>query len=134
MLLRQSLALMVLATTLTGCATIISDKTQPLTVQATCNGESVENATCQLTNSKGVFIVKTPGTVSVHKAWGNMAIDCKKGDARGAITVQSSSTAGTWGNVIAGGIIGAVVDAKTGAGYEYNNSVVVPLQGDCPSS
>lgn len=127
------LPLVLSSVALTGCATITSDKTQPLTVQTICNGSSVENATCQLTNSKGVFIVQTPGTVSVHKAYGDMAIDCKKGDARGAITVQSSSTTNTWGNVIAGGVIGAVVDAKTGAGYEYSNSIVVPLQGTCPS-
>jgi len=62
-----------------------------------------------------------------------MAINCKKDDAKGAVTIQSSSNTNTWGNVIVGGVVGAVIDAKSGAGYDYANSVVVEMQGKCPS-
>lgn len=114
-----------------GCATISSDKTQPITLQATCSGEIVSGATCELTNSKGSYAAQTPGSISINKSFGDLTIACKKGAAAGAVTLKSSSTGMTWGNILLGGGIGALVDMKTGAGYEYQNSVTVPMIGEC---
>jgi hypothetical protein len=117
---------------MTGCASIVSDKIQPLTIQTTCNGESLIGATCELNNSKGNWILTTPGSTTVRKAWGDLSISCKKGGASGVTTLSSSASGSTWGNILVGGGIGAIVDAKTGAGYNYQNSITVRLQGDCP--
>ena len=119
----------------TGCATITADKSQPLTVQTTCNGKVVNGATCEMVNSKGVFIVQTPGSASVRKSFGAMTINCRLEEARGSLSIDSSSNANTWGNLLflgPGIVVGAAVDAGTGAGYEYTPSVVVAMQGQCP--
>jgi len=118
---------------LSGCASIAGDKSQPVTIRTTCDGEELSGATCNLTNSKGSYVLKTPGTVSVNKSFGDMTIDCKKGDAAGAVAVKSSSSGLTWGNILLGGGIGALVDMKTGAGYNYQNSIVVNMMGSCPA-
>lgn len=116
---------------LSGCASIAGDKSQPVTIRTTCDGEELSGATCNLINSKGSYVLKTPGTVSVNKSFGDMTIDCKKGDSAGAVAVKSSSSGLTWGNIILGGGIGALVDMKTGAGYNYQNSIVVNMMGSC---
>ena len=126
------LVLLPLLALATGCATITADKSQPLTVQTTCNGKVVNGATCEMVNSKGVFVVQTPGSTSVRKSFGAMTINCRLEEARGSLSIDSSSNVNTWGNLIAGGVVGAVVDAGTGAGYEYTPSVVVAMQGECP--
>ena len=123
------LALITLA--VTGCASITSDTSQPLTVTAICDGKSVRNATCTLSNSKGQFIVSTPGTVMVRKAWADMNIICEKGDSFGTGSFESSSNANTWGNILVGGGIGAIVDANTGAGYNYPTNMVVRMNPPC---
>jgi hypothetical protein len=124
--------LLFLSIYLTGCATIVSEKIQPVTIQTVCDGKLVTGATCELTNSKGNWIVQTPGSTPVRKAWGDLSINCKKDGASGVSTVSSSSNGTTWGNILIGGGIGAIVDAKTGAGYDYQNSITVTLQGECP--
>lgn len=129
---RRLLLLLPMVALATGCATITADKSQPLTVQTTCNGKVVNGATCEMVNSKGVFVVQTPGSTSVRKSFGAMTINCRLEEARGSLSIDSSSNVNTWGNLIAGGVVGAVVDAGTGAGYEYTPSVVVAMQGQCP--
>jgi len=116
-----------------GCATITADKSQPMTLQTTCDGKVVNGATCELFNSKGVFVVQTPGSTSVRKSFGTMTINCKLDEARGTLAIDSSSNVNTWGNLLVGGVVGAVVDASTGAGYDYAPSVVIAMQGKCPS-
>ena len=101
-------------------------------MQTTCNGKVVNGATCEMVNSKGVFVVQTPGSTSVRKSFGAMTINCRLEEARGSLSIDSSSNVNTWGNLIAGAVVGAVVDAGTGAGYEYTPSVVVAMQGECP--
>lgn len=121
----------VISSFLGACASITSSTNQPVTVTAVCEGKSVKGATCTLSNSKGQFIVSTPGTVVVRKAWADMNILCEKGDSIGNTVYKSSSTANTWGNILIGGGIGAIVDAGTGAGYSYPTSMNVLMAPPC---
>ena len=116
----------------TGCASITGSKLQPVSVSSTCESKPVNDASCTLTNDKGSWFVKTPGSVTVNKAYGDISIECKKDEMKGSATFKSSSEGAVWGNIIAGGGIGFLVDANTGAGFAYPNSMIVNMSGTCP--
>lgn len=115
----------------TGCASITSGKHQTVTVNTTCEGEPLAEASCTLINDKGSWLVKTPGSVVIRKAYGDLAIDCKKGDAKTSDRYQSKSNTGVWGNLIVGGVIGYAVDASSGSGFDYPPNIVVKMNTPC---
>lgn len=116
----------------TGCASITSGKIQPVSVITTCDGEQLAGANCTLANDKGSWFVKTPGSVSINKAYGDMTITCSKGkDANGVQTFKSTNEGAVWGNILAGGIIGYAVDAGSGAGFSYPPTMTISMSGDC---
>lgn len=113
-------------TILSGCASIAGSSNQPISVQAMKSGAQVSGATCELTNDKGSWYVTTPGSVTVHKAFGDMSIKCQKESIDPALTTAKSSANGlVFGNILFGGLIGLAVDMGTGAGYDYPNVVTV---------
>ena len=129
-----SLATACLLIVLTGCASITGSKNQPVSVNAVCDGQPVAEASCTLMNDKGSWYVKTPGSVMIQKAYGDLAVDCKKGDAVASTKFKSSSNGGVWGNILAGGIIGYAVDASSGAGFDYPSTMTVTLPPPCGTS
>ena len=101
---------------LTGCASIVSGTSQVVSVETMQKSGPVAGASCKLQNDKGVYYVTTPGTVTVHRAYGDMTVKCEKpGHPVGMATVKSSTKAMMAGNIIFGGVIGAGVDAASGA-------------------
>ena len=103
-----------------GCASITGSRNQPISVTTTHEGKPVVGAYCTLVNDKGTWYVNTPGSVVILKAYGDMSATCKKEESHvGVATFQSASEGATWGNVLAGGLIGYAVDAGTGAGFSY---------------
>ncbi len=123
-----------LLTLVTGCASITGSKNQPVSINAVCDGQPVVEASCTLMNDKGSWYVKTPGSVMIQKAYGDLAVDCKKGDAIASTKFKSSSNGGVWGNILAGGIIGYAVDASSGAGFDYPSTMTVTLPPPCATS
>jgi PDZ domain len=109
---------------LSGCASIVSGTNQPITVDSPgCDG-----ASCQLTNDKGTWYVKTPGSVIVSRAYGNLSVVCsKEGFGSANTSVASNTKAMAFGNILVGGVIGAGVDVATGAAYDYPVTISVPL-------
>ncbi len=128
----KKLCLIGIAIHLVGCASITSTKLQPIAVSAACDGDEAPGAVCTLTNDKGSWFVKTPGTVTINKSYGDVSVDCKLDDSRGAATYQSKNEGAVWGNIIAGGGIGYIVDANTGAGFSYPPSMAINMTGSCP--
>jgi len=121
-LTRASLSIIAIAAfgSLTGCASIVSGTSQVVSVETMHTGGNVAGATCKLENDKGVYYVTTPGTVTVHRAYGDMNVKCEKaGFEPGLATVKSSTKAMMAGNILFGGVIGAGVDAASGAAYDY---------------
>ncbi len=116
----------------TGCASITSGKHQPVSINAICNGEPVTDVSCTLMNDKGSWHVKTPGSVMIQKAYGDLAVDCKKGDAVVSSKFQSKNNTSVWGNILAGGIIGYAVDASSGAGFDYPATMTITMPPPCP--
>jgi hypothetical protein len=118
-----------------GCAPITSGKSQSLTIQATCGGEAVVDASCSLRNSKGQWIVKTPGSVTIHKAYGDLAVECSKQGLETSVGVfESSSNGGVWGNLVVGGLVGYAIDAGSGAGFDYPQQLTMTFNPPCEAA
>jgi hypothetical protein len=119
---RASLSFIAIAamSSLTGCASIVSGTSQVVSVETLHSSGNVAGATCKLENDKGVYYVTTPGTVTVHRTYGDMNVKCEKpGFDPGLATVKSSTKGVMAGNIVFGGFIGAGVDAASGAAYDY---------------
>jgi hypothetical protein len=111
---------------LTGCASIVNGTSQVVSVDARNKNEPVVGATCQLNNTKGVYYVTTPGTVTVSRAYGDMDVKCEKVDLPPGIAAVKSAVKGmAFGNIFFGGVIGAAIDAGSGAAYDYPNLISV---------
>jgi hypothetical protein len=113
---------------LTGCATVIKGTTQSLSVVATHNGAEVRGARCELSNSKGVWYVTTPGAAPIHRGYGELDVVCKlAGFPDGIAHARSSTTGSVYGNILLGGAIGATVDIANGAAYDYPSRISVAM-------
>ena len=112
-----------------GCASVVGDQTQPVSVDT----PSCPKANCRLTNSQGTYFVKsTPETVVINKAYSDLTLTCEK-DGKTATSVHmSQANAATFGNILLGGIPGALIDGGSGAGYDYPGYLVNDLK--CPDS
>ena len=123
-------------TLLSGCASIAGEKTQPITFKTIRDNTEVAGVGCKMTNDAGSWFVTTPGSVTVHKSTGDMAVDCKKEDLFGHETLISKSNGAVWGNILAGGGIGYVIDRNTGAGFNYPDTVTINLDkvGETPKA
>lgn len=84
----QILLLSLSVIVVSGCASMISGTNQSLSVSTThCPG-----VTCQLKNSKGTWYVTAPGSVTVHRGYGDMTVMCKKEGFPDATAQVASST------------------------------------------
>lgn len=111
-----------------GCASVMESKLEPVSVQTVLDNQQVSGVGCTLTNDVGKWFVTSPGTVTVNKSYRDMSVDCSKdGVGNGHETVASKSNGGAWGNIVAGGVIGYVVDRNTGAGFDYPTNITVIL-------
>lgn len=113
---------------LSACASITGSKNQPVSVTTYSEGDEVEGAKCSLMNDKGSWYVTSPGSVMIQKSYGDMVATCKKkGYPTGSVNIVSSANGGTWGNILAGGLIGYAVDASSGAGFNYPTNINVEM-------
>ena len=127
--MKTAIVVSILGVMSTGCASITGSKLQPVSVQTIHENKEIAGVGCTLTNDAGKWFVTTPGSVTIHKSTGDLAVDCSKdANTHGHETVVSKSNGAVWGNIIAGGGIGYIVDRNTGAGFDYPNSITVMLR------
>ena len=126
--------LLTLISGMTGCASITGSRNQPVSVTCTSEGKPVSNANCTLMNDKGQWFVTAPGTVMIQKAYGDLAITCKKDEFAGTGSFKSASEGAVWGNLLAGGLIGYAVDAGSGAGFSYPQTMNVNMVANSPAT
>lgn len=119
--------------TLTGCASLTGQHTQPLTVTTLHNNQEISGIKCTLTNDAGTWFVTTPGTAAIRKSTGDLSIDCREDPLFGNSTIASASNTAVWGNILLGGVIGYVVDRNTGAGFDYPTSAIVIMRPTAPA-
>ena len=86
-------------------------------------------AACKLSNDKGEWHVNsTPGSVTIQKSFGDVAVDCEKPNGgKGASVFRSTAGPGVYGNILVGGIVGFAIDAGGGAGFDYPQLMSVEI-------
>lgn len=110
---------------LTNCASIVSGDQQLISVDT----PNCKRASCKLSNEQGKFYISsTPGSVEINKSASTLIIECEKGSVKKTMSVESGTEGMMFGNILVGGLIGAAVDASTGAAYVYPDSVTHPIQ------
>ena len=117
------------ASLLTGCASLSGGTLQTVAVSTkTATGVDVPKANCTLKNEKGTWNTTTPNNVAVHKAAGDLLVECnKQGYPNGTLRATSRAGAGLAGNLLFGGFIGAAIDHSNGAAYNYPTSLSVVM-------
>ncbi len=112
-----------------GCATITSKETQPITVTTQANdGQPLDKVDCVLNNGSGNWLIITPAEVSIQRSAKDLMVECKKeGHADGFARAISRTAAGMWGNIILFAGVGALIDHSTGTGYNYPSYIVVKM-------
>ena len=105
---------------------------QSVTVTAVCeSSQIVKGAMCTISNDKGQWVVESPGSIIIKKSLGDLTASCRNEKSNGALVIKSTNNANIWGNVLAGGPIGALVDSNTGAGFNYQQMITVQMFGQC---
>lgn len=124
------IVLMAMALAAAGCATIVGDKTQLISVAST-----PDEADIDIKDEKGIAVFKgrTPATVTLDKSngtyWGKKSyvVTIAKPGFQPQ-TVQLSASANGWyigGNIIFGGLIGwFIVDPLNGAMYTLSPKAI----------
>lgn len=119
----KRLALAIGATViLAGCASITSESTQLVRIDALDEaGKPVAEATCEVTNDKGVYNIDAGKHATVNKSAKDLNITCsapeREDQATG--TAISRAGAGMFGNILFGGGVGAIIDHNRGTAYNY---------------
>jgi len=118
------LAVMIAAIALclaSGCATITGAETQNISLQALdASGTAVADSECKLSNDKGVWAAKPPSIATVTRSAEDLMVQCNaEGQQPGMVRAISRANAGMVGNIIFGGVVGAVIDHSKGTAYDY---------------
>lgn len=117
----RSIALAAICVLATGCASIINDSTHPMRVEvADAGGTAVPGADCVLTNDYGPSTMKSGNTTQVRRSSKDLDIVCTHPSNPNATgRAISRGNVGFAGNILIGGVIGAVIDHNKGTAYTY---------------
>jgi hypothetical protein len=119
------LALLVLVGLLSGCATLLDEGTQEISVSLQCK-ERMVRAQCVAENSKGRWSFRAPGMVQVNNHIGDLNISCKvQYMPQFTVSVSAMPTWNMAGNILLGGIIGAAYDLHNNTGFKYPETVSI---------
>ncbi|MES2016175.1 MAG: hypothetical protein V4484_06725 [Pseudomonadota bacterium] len=128
-LMKQIGALALLAAT-AGCATVSESLQQDLMVHTILDNREIGGVGCVLTNDAGRWFVVSPGHVRITKSAGNLFVDCKRtGFSAGQERFASrANTTATIGNAVATLGLGYLLDKRTGAGFDYPDTLTVLMR------
>jgi hypothetical protein len=108
---------------LSACATLLDEDNQEVKVQFTCAEKNIV-ATCHLQNSKGRWMISTPGRATILSDNTPLEITCRApfipSFTVSALPMPSTSMLG---NLLAGGVIGAAVDFYNNTGMKYPENI-----------
>lgn len=115
---------------LAGCATVSESPNQDVMVRTILDNREIGGAGCVLTNDAGRWFVNSPGHVTIRKSVGNLFVDCRKGpQVLGQDRFASRpNNAVTIGNAVTTAGFGYYVDKKTGAGFDYPDTLTVIMR------
>jgi hypothetical protein len=117
------LTLIALLGILSGCATLLDEDTQEISVSLQCN-ERMVRAQCIAENSKGRWSFRAPGLVQVNNDFGDLNVSCKVQHLPlFTVSVPALPTWNLAGNLLLGGLIGAAYDIHNNTGLKYPETV-----------
>ena len=117
---------------LSACATLVNGTSQTVTVSTTPPGAS---CTLDRMGTRIGAISVTPGSVHLDKSKNDLSVTCAKDGFQTATVSHAPNFGGaTFGNIIAGGVIGGVVDAASGANYSYPDDIRVDMAAAVPTT
>ena len=108
-----------------GCASILAGRSQMLTIETNPPG-----ASCNLTREGRVVgsVASTPGALMINKTKHDISVSCSKDGYQTATGYLDSGTEGsTFGNILAGGVIGWGIDSAVGADNKYPEVTMITL-------
>lgn len=110
---------------LSGCASIITGDSEDIAISTTPES----GAKCEVSNSRGKWqVASTPQTITVKRSSSNLVVQCSKNGSTGARSISTSIKSTAAGNLLLGGVIGAGVDAATGAAFDYPDNIIVAMK------
>jgi hypothetical protein len=110
-----------LCLTLTACATVVGGREQEIAIQTTPEG-----AKCLISGTEGSWsIERTPESFTVPRSLQPLTVTCTLEGYQPATTILEAKTRTlSYANILMLGVP-ALLDAQTGAGYEYDPSRVM---------
>ena len=114
---------LLLAFSLSGCASFLNEDTQKVTVRLMCQNRTVK-ATCYAENDAGRWSFTAPATFVVSNSSSSLEITCKAPSTqRFTVSAMPMPTWAMAGNLLAGGVIGAAVDVLNATGLKYPEKI-----------
>ena len=109
------------AVSLVGCASVMNEVTHGVLVDTKMtSGEVIQGAECVASNDYGSINFKSGINQALRRSSKDMDITCTTSGQPPAIgKVTSRANGGMAGNIVLGGVIGAVVDHNRGTAYTY---------------
>jgi hypothetical protein len=112
-----------LAGALSGCATLLDDDNQEITVNLMCNDKPIRGQ-CIAENSRGKWVFRAPSAVQVKNEFGDLDITCKPAYLpQFTVSVPAIPSWNLAGNLLIGGVIGAAYDVHKNTGLKYPETV-----------
>ena len=110
---------------LTGCASLLNDDTQEVSVRLMCKHKPIL-ATCFAENDKGRWVFSAPGYVRVKNEYSALSISCKgQYVERFTVSAPALPSMAMAGNVLIGGLVGAAVDMYNSTGLKYPENIEI---------
>jgi hypothetical protein len=107
------------------CATIMEGSGQSVAISTTPPG-----AICNVdrTGTHLASVTATPGSLRLEKSKNDLDVSCvKEGYGKSIVSVSPKFVGTTFGNIVAGGVIGVAIDAASGANYSYPSDIHLDL-------
>lgn len=126
----------------TGCATMFSGTTQAVQINATSNGQPMQEAYCTLQNSRGSWSAVSPDTVVIRRDGNPLSVRCTSKDNQmiGTASIEPYyNTTNLW-NIpltiawILPGAVGWIVDGASGTTNEYQSTVSIRMMTPAANS
>lgn len=108
-----------------GCASVLNEDKQTVSVRAVCFGMSMP-AQCVAENARGRWTFNAPKQIEVSKDLFDLRVTCKSAFVdKHTVSVRSGVQVAMAGNVLLGGLVGGAVDVATARGLLYPSKVDV---------
>lgn len=124
---RSAFLTVLLTTSLAGCATVVGDFDQTVTIRTDCR-ERVLQSHCIASNDKGAWSFNTPAQLILPRSSQPLHITCPGGLVEDAhATSYAWPSLSTLGNVLMGGFFGLTVDIYNTTAFGYPPVIHVDL-------